>query len=703
VDEGEGRLVDDGLTGWGGVFALAGLASLAITQPLLDLMGSNPEFFVAGSYTTAQIVWFGVIVALVPSVVLAVVFLGSHLAHRGLGRVVLVLLTAALGALFGNVLARGLGLDNALVALLASVVGAAAAVLLVRARAGRMLLQYLAVANVFFLVAFLFMSPVSALVSADVDPGALGTTSVPVPPGPVVVIVFDELPMPTLMHADGSINAARYPAFARLAEGSTWFRNASSPHNRTERALPAIVTGNVIRERTMPTFNELPRNLLSLMGTSVPVERYEALTDLCPRDTCAERGGKPLRAAIEDSLVVYGHRVLPPRLREELAPIDDAWGDFGGGVRGARVPAPTADPGTSAQDPFATENPLARWHGSEQSERSPATQAARLVEQGLAIDGEPALHFIHVVLPHAPWSVTPWATTLMDPMPEWDDDGTGDDAAWSSLIRYQRHSWQTGAADVALGQVLDHLQTTGVWDDATVLVTADHGTSTLPPDVARVATENNKEEVFRVPLFLKAPGQQQANVVDDVAMTIDALPTLLDVLDIETDWEMEGHSLLDGSQPTVEPLVDPDVEALFAVVDRHAADFPHGWDWTSLAAVGEHGSLVGTALADLAVGEPSPRSWTPNDEAAFASLPSAVGEAPQLVTGVVEGSAAEEPPSVLLVVNGTVAGVAGGYDPGAGGWTFSAALGPYLVAGANTIEAFEVTVVDGRPELHRLG
>ena len=56
------------------------------------------------------------------------------------------------------------------------------------------------------------------------------------------------------------------------------------------------------------------------------------------------------------------------------------------------------------------------------AERSPETQAARLVEQGLAIDGDPALHFIHVVLPHAPWFATPWGTRLMQPMPEWVDD-----------------------------------------------------------------------------------------------------------------------------------------------------------------------------------------------------------------------------------------------------------------------------------------
>ncbi len=46
-----------------------GLSSLAVVQPLLDLFGRNPEFFVAGNYSTAQIVWFALLITLVPPLV----------------------------------------------------------------------------------------------------------------------------------------------------------------------------------------------------------------------------------------------------------------------------------------------------------------------------------------------------------------------------------------------------------------------------------------------------------------------------------------------------------------------------------------------------------------------------------------------------------------------------------------------------------
>ncbi|MET0901795.1 MAG: sulfatase-like hydrolase/transferase, partial [Acidimicrobiales bacterium] len=526
---------------WGRTMVLVGLAALAITHPVLDLMGRNPEFFVAGAYTRSQIVAFAVTVVLVPVVVLAGTYLLVRWVHRPSGAVLHAALVAALGAVIGNVVLRGLGHDGWALAILAGLGGAVLALLLARWRPGGLLLQYLAGAQILFLVAFLVMSPAGALLSRDPGLDALGEVSVPVPPGPVVVVVFDELPLPTLLTADGTINPERYPAFARLAESSTWFRNTSSPHNHTELAVPAIATGNVVEEGTLPTQLEHPRNLLALMSTVVPVHRLEPITDLCPRNACERRDGQPLTQALEDSAVVYGHRILPAALREDLPSIDETWGSFGGSVD-ARV------------DPA---DPLRRWHETSDADRAAASQNDLLIESGTAIDATPALHFLHVVTPHVPWDSTPWGSELLGPMPPWRDDPDNPDSRWSALVRYQRHSLQTGAADVALGEVLDHLEMNDLWDDTTLLVVADHGTGTVWPDVRREQTPTNADEVLRVPMFLKAAGQQHGEVVDDVAMTVDALPTLLDALDVEVDWDIDGHSLLDGSDATTSPLVGP--------------------------------------------------------------------------------------------------------------------------------------------------
>ena len=65
-------------------------------------------------------------------------------------------------------------------------------------------------------------------------------------------------------------------------------------------------------------------------------------------------------------------------------------------------------------------------------------------------------------------------------------------------------------------------------------------------------------------------------------------------------------------------------------------EFPHGDDWTALAAVGPHGDLVGRRVADLDVGSPS--TWTAHLDQAelFGDLPTDDGELPLVLAGSVD-------------------------------------------------------------------
>ena len=47
---------------------------------------------------------------------------------------------------------------------------------------------------------------------------------------------------------------------------STWFRNASSQHNLTHRAVPSILDGRLAADGTLPTYADHPRNLFTLLG-----------------------------------------------------------------------------------------------------------------------------------------------------------------------------------------------------------------------------------------------------------------------------------------------------------------------------------------------------------------------------------------------------------------------------------------------------
>ena len=682
---------------WSRAAIVTGLLGIALTQPLLELLGKNPAFFVAGQYSSAQIIQFALIVTIVPAAIVIAVVLVAGLLNRRIGEVVFQLVVFALGALFANVFARGIDLEGGKVALVSTVVGGTLAVLAVRWRPGKMLLEFLAIGNVLFLVSFLFMSPTSDLLSASSSDTELGHVSMETPPGPVVVIVFDELPLSTILSPDGSVNAERYPAFARLEESATWWRNASSDHHRTERAVPELMTGTITAVDALPSYVDLPRNLLTLFSGTMPVERYEPITDLCPPDLCEARIKGSLDQVIHDASVVYGHRVLPRRLRAHLPAIDQAWGDFGGDTAGATEAA--LEPAASSIEECQRDaeargedaGRLCRWFNRPDAERSPRAQSAALMAVGSDITSTPTLHFAHVVLPHAAWTLDPWGHSLMGAVPDPPTDPSDPAYDWLARLQYQRHSLQVGAADVALGSVLDDIEASGAWDDTTIVVMADHGTSTLPPVFGRnEVIPENQEEIYRVPLFIKAPGQTEGEVLDDPAQTIDMLPTLVDVLDVDTDWHFDGHSLLDGSEATNGPVVSEDVQALFDLVARHHAQVPEGEDWTGLAAVGEHADLVGTKLADQETGAASDLQWSPEGEEEFDSLPTADGRAPQTLTGRVVTPDGERPPELVVSVNGTIAGAIGGYYRSGGSWRFGTVLGPFLRDGANEIVAYEV-------------
>ena len=96
---------------------------------------------------------------------------------------------------------------------------------------------------------------------------------------------------------------------------------------------------------------------------------------------------------------------------------------------------------------------------------------------------------------------------------------------------------------------------------------------------------------------------------------------------------------------------------------------PAGDDWTSVAAIGENGDLVGTAVADHVVGAPSELSWSFGGREALADPAGADGAVPVLLRGTVHG---EEPPDGDLVValDGVIAGTVGGYVETDDGWRF---------------------------------
>ena len=183
----------------------------------------------------------------------------------------------------------------------------------------------------------------------------------------------------------------------------------------------------------------------------------------------------------------------------------------------------------------------------------------------------------------------------------------------------QRHLLQVQTADWVVGEVVQKLKRIGAYDDAMIVVTADHGVSFLPGAPSRGASEVNYPEVMWTPLIVKFPGEAVGKVDDRPAHSTDILPTIADELGVDVPWKMDGRSLLgtpreDGSRRLsdwalnfVRPTGDKDYiefdgPAGFARLLKTSASRATGDPALRIYRVGTYATLVGRPGRGLHVG-----------------------------------------------------------------------------------------------------
>jgi hypothetical protein len=638
---------------------ILGLWALAGAQPLLDLFGNNPEFFVAGDAGRNEILTFGLVVALaVPAVLIAVEAVIRWI-HRGAGEIAHLVVLGLLALLLGLNVAAQLGLEATLAAL--AVAGAITAGLLVarqRLAPVRLVLRYLAIALAGFLALFCFASDSGRLAWAQEAEVAEGVQVGE--PGPVAVLVFDELPLASLMRSDGTINEARFPNFGRLAEAGTWYRNATSVSPSTTFSVPSILSGRLPEFDDLPTSSDFPVNLFTVLGGSHEIDGFESATDLCPDRVCQTPEDDEglvtyLRRSLSDATVVFGHLTLPEGLSDGLPAIDEQWSGF------LREPEVDPDPEPRGDAPAD----FLRGLAAEAQERG--GQSQDLIR--LIADYEPADHTVLVghdaFLPHRPWHLTPRGNAY-DPPPAVFEDGRWFEDPVAVRRAFQRHLLQVGYADAVLGVLIERLEAAGLWEEATVVVVADHGISFRPGGSARSPTEQNLQEIYRVPLIIKAPGQVRGRVSDENALTTDVFPTVLDLLGVDppADADFDGRSLVAGGDgPERKPVVferGPEAvpggwEAILPAVVRNHAWLGEGDGWRSVFRVGAWGPLVGRSVETLRLGDDLPAEWRVNQRDELRSIEAGATVLPVAVTGVIDLSEGVDLPSqVLVALDGTI-------------------------------------------------
>ena len=100
-------------------------------------------------------------------------------------------------------------------------------------------------------------------------------------------MVFDEFPADDLLRPDGSIDAERFPNFARLASISTWFPNATTVFDSTFGAVPAILDGRLPRPRMATDVRSHKPSIFHVLDRlGYEVFKVESASAVCPPSIC---------------------------------------------------------------------------------------------------------------------------------------------------------------------------------------------------------------------------------------------------------------------------------------------------------------------------------------------------------------------------------------------------------------------------------
>jgi hypothetical protein len=677
---------------------LLAASGFALAQPLFDLLGKNAEFFAAHGSTPGDILLFALVVTFVPALVLLAIEVVVGLVSETAAYALHLVFVGFLAAVFGVQALKRLGLDGTAVLIVGSVaIGLAVALAVWKLAPARSFLSMLAAAPLVFLALFLFNTPVEHLLFPNAQ--ARAATALVRHPTPIVFLLFDEFPVIDLQTADGGIDAARFPNFARLAAGSTWFRNTTTVSASTTVAVPAILTGQKPRSGALPILRDHPNNLFTLLGKRYRMVVHESQTRLCPQRLCKRKdagAGSRLSSLYSDVRVVYLHLVAPPALEQRLPAIDESWSGFEGGSTSEDAPTGGGNPPKVDLNTFYLSR-VRDFNRFVASFRKPD-------------DRVPTLYFLHVLLPHTPWLYFPDGRARA--VAAANAPGRNGELWVNSQLAteaWQRHLEQVGYTDKLLGKFLARLHRTGLWDKALVIVTPDHGISFRGGDLRRRPTRRNLAELAFTPLFVKLPGQDDGRVVDSRHVTtLDILPTVADVLGIKIPWHVDGTSALAGGAGSpvvnVAGVKEPYTAALAQrrrSLARQLSLFGTGAWGPQLAGTGPYRRLVGTSVSSLAAA---------TDAAASAKV-DAVGSkllrryprnsalVPSPLAGTLSGVTVGQ--QIALALNGRIAAVSVAYrNPGGGPVRFSELAGESAFrTGRNAVRIY---LVSGSPSAPRL-
>ena len=551
---------------------LAGLSVMGLTLPLMDRLAGNAQYLILLDYSLFQVLTVaGLLFPGLPLLLWLLVQLSRKLPGSATEQIVFNVLLVLLAAMCGMSAVRNLsvsldlqrkGIPELLPAALVCGVACCLPWLNRRFAAVRQFLCLLAVGGVAVPLVLFSSAGVRWQLLGMSDQRKAVAEKLP-RPVPIVMVVFDGLNGMTLLNAAGEIDRQRFPGFAELADLATVYQNATTVHSRTDHALPAMLTSTLPREEQTPVEADYPPGLFRRIFRTDQYDMtvFEPLTRFCPTEL---RQLRHHRTTTQQVL-----RLLSTLLRVETQmclPLELA-------------PSQTIIP----RD----------WFGLLPYDRKSET-----VQQGLVVYGwdtgrreqlqhfveclrpgtRPGFAFLHLALPHYPWSVLPsgapcfpWADVSLSVVGLADETWTSDE--WLVNQAWDRSLLQTLYADRCLSMILQTLRQQQTLDQTLLIVTADHGMCFVPGASLRDPVAETLPDLLPVPLLIKLPGQQQGSVTDRNVEIVDILPTIADVTGMEPDPAWAGSSLLTDEVRARKTLLGPQPSIL-------APDFPQRFEHT---------------------------------------------------------------------------------------------------------------------------
>ena len=752
------------------IAAYVTVCTVAVGQPMLQMYGGNVAVFVAANMQGAAVLWFGLAVLVLPPMlmttlhVLAVPF-GARITSAVHHALMFVGLWAVASVVFRSVSLGPWAVDMVMTA----AIGLFLTVTYAKRRSVgnwvRLMSPLSAVVGILFVTSAsgIINPPDASVVTLSSSTSVQGTTGTGVVVDPsdvsVVWIVLDEAPLWPIMGTDGTVNSDRFPGFAALAASSTWYRNVLGTSQTTTQAVPAMLTGKWPRVGSGPVLANYPRNLFTLMNGHIAMDAHEVVTALCPRKVCSKvsvSGGDHIANTgsdetvptstgteeavaepsptvdiggfVNDAFVVLGHKILPKALREKLPPIDEGWGGFGQGTSESDLAdqaesdeddaTPASDSPSSGTTVPPTLEPAKSTTVTEWEKSGPVSQVPvlRSVVHRAARASLPTLHFAHVLLPHRPWSLNA-NLTQSHPIGVPNANGNGIDRVRD---QYQLFLMQYAAVDTLVGELVASLKRSDNWDRTMIVVTADHGLTFEPGHPKRktldVKAEGTLDDVYRVPLFIKYPGQTAPRIDDCTASSVDILPTVSAVTGISAGWTSDGADLRAAcptrpSRPVIWPKgshrMTSGVADLMSRVRRYDSWVRADGDVDDIARTGRSADLVGKPVPTGASVRTDVEIELDNPEDFLNVGASPLMRSPVHVRGQVRSRVALPVDAEgLIVVDGVVAGVVselGGLRKGESTSIRATILPSTLTPGRHVVSMYMVTGSGTQRRFSRLG